>query len=140
MDKLAERLRRDAANIDADVSAELDRRIQASLHNVTPEQPRAGARTPRAPSLWWASSLTGVAAAIVVIVALNLGRPGDVPDPEPVAGRAAEASLQDFAFPAFNLNVEAAMLTSPLAKELENLQSDLKKAEQAVRDDVKLDL
>jgi hypothetical protein len=38
-----------------------------------------------------------------------------------------------------DLDVEAAMLTSPLARELEDLQADLKKAEEIVRGDVRID-
>jgi hypothetical protein len=38
--------------------------------------------------------------------------------------------------PGIDLKAEAAMLTSPLQQELEALQSDLEKAEQAVRENV----
>ena len=64
MDKLATRLREDAADIDVQVSAELDHRIRASLHNISPERPETAPRSPRPFSLWWASSLTGAAMAL----------------------------------------------------------------------------
>ena len=44
------------------------------------------------------------------------------------------------ALPELDLDVEAATLTGPLADELEKLQEDLKKAEEAVRNDVRIDL
>ncbi len=130
MDKLDKRLRDDAASIDAEISAELDHRIQASLQGVLPERTRPAARPARPYSFWWASSLTGIAAAIAVITIINLERPG----PEPVANN----PVQPLMLPTINLKVEAAMLTSPLQQELEDLQSDLKKAEQAVRETVDL--
>ena len=73
MDKLKEALREDAAAIDATVSAELDDRIRASLEGVQPERPNAP-RPRRGLSMWWASSLTGVAAAAAVIAVINLSR------------------------------------------------------------------
>jgi len=131
MDKLAKQLREDAANIDAEISAELDSRIRASLQNVKPESSRPPAARP--PWFWWASSLTGVAAALGVIAIINLDQPGPSPQlqvQEPVA---------HIVVPEFDLDVEAAMLTSPLAEELARLQADLKRAEEAVRNDVRID-
>lgn len=133
MDKLATRLREDAADIDAQVSAELDHRIRASLQNVSPEQPESAPRPPRSFSLWWVSSLTGAAMALVVIALLNLDRSSPVSEP------VADNAVQQIVIPELNLNVEAAMLTSPLAEELANLQADLRKAEKAVREDVEID-
>lgn len=130
MDKLAERLRDDAARIDVGVSDELDRRIRASLHAETPqatvpERPRA-----RPPLFWWASTITGVAAAVAVIAIVNL-QVEQQPEPAvPVDLLAAT--------PRIELNAEAAMLTAPLQDELDKLQSDLKKAEEKVRRDIGL--
>ena len=131
MDKLGERLRDDAASIDAEISAELDHRIQASLQGVAPERARPSSQPARPYSFWWASSLTGIAAAIAVIAIINLERPG----PEPVANN----PVQQLVMPGIDLKAETAMLTSPLEQELKALQSDLKKAEQAVREDIDLD-
>ena len=133
MDDLTRRLREDAARIDVAMTPQLDERIRASLEDVTPERPR-NARTPRSFSLWWASSLTGVAAAIAVIAVVNLDR--NVPVTVPVTG----GDASPFEIPALDLDVEAAVLTSPLTEELEALQSDLEKAEKAVREDFPLGL
>ena len=66
MDKLARKLREDAATIDAEISAQLDSRIQASLIAMEPEsaQRLQPSRRRRPVSFWLASSLTGVAAAV----------------------------------------------------------------------------
>jgi hypothetical protein len=129
MDKLARQLREDAANIDAEISAELDSRIKASLQNVTPESARP--RAAYSPSFWWASSVTGIVVALGVIAIINLDRPSTrVQVQEPVAS---------FVVPNLDLELEAAMLTSPLAEELAKLQADLKRAEEAVRNDVRID-
>lgn len=128
MDKLAKRLRDDAAQIDATISPQLDDRIQASLQGITPESEQA-VRRPRPFSLWWASSLTGATVAIVLIVVVNLR----TPEPLPVA---AQPTPQPLAMPAVEWNTRTAVLTSPLEEEIENLQSDLKKAEEAVKQDI----
>ena len=133
MDNLARQLREDATSIDAEISAELDVRIRASLNSVEPEDSRRRREQARPPVFWLASSLTGVAAALAVIAIINLDSE-DVP-PQVVA----ERTVQPITLPELDLNVEAAMLTSPLAEELANLQSDLKKAEEAVREDVRID-
>ena len=128
MDKLAQRLRDDADNINVTISDELDRRIEASLHAVTPVEEKQAPRA-RPPLFWLASTLTGVAAALAVIAIVNL-QEGEETMIEPV-------TVAD-TVPAFDLNVEAAMLTAPLEQELENLQSDLKKAEEKVKRDIGL--
>lgn len=130
MDKLERQLREDAQRIEARVSDELDARIGASLRAVTPQAP-AG-RRPRAgrPALfWWASSLTGAAAALAVIAIVNLPSP-TTPVETPPPSMAA--------VPVVDWQAETAALTSPLQEELENLQSDLKKAEKKVREDIGL--
>ena len=137
MDKLARQLREDAASIDADISAQLDSRIQASLAAIEPET--AGRRRQparRSVSFWLASSLTGVAAAIAVIAVLNVV---DTNEPAAVSRTVADNTMQPIEIPVLDLDVEAAMLTGPLAQELEDLQADLKKAEEVVRSDVRID-
>ena len=130
MDKLARQLRADAEKIEVHVSDELDRRIEASLHAVTPEvvtqRPAA-----RPPLFWWASAITGAAAALAVIAIVNW----QVPD-QPAATPTPVAAVEQL--PTIDLHAEAAMLTQPLEQELENLQSDLKKAEEKVRRDIGL--
>ncbi|MDJ0906304.1 MAG: hypothetical protein QNI96_09820 [Woeseiaceae bacterium] len=129
MDKLANRLRDDAERIDATISEQLDDRIRASLENVTPQQPRQPERKARPVTFWWASSLTGVAAAIAVIALVNLQSPGPgTPTTEPAS--------PPLLLPTIEWQAETAVLVSPLEEEYENLQSDLEKAEQAVRQDI----
>jgi hypothetical protein len=128
MDKLTRRLRADAEKIEVSISDELDRRIDASLQAVTPEV-STSAPAPRPPLFWWASAVTGAAAALAVIAVVNR----QVPD-EPAATPAPVAAAEQM--PMIDLHAEAAMLTQPLEQELEDLQSDLKKAEEKVRRDI----
>ncbi len=137
MDEFEQRLKHDASKIRAEVSPELDDRIRASLEAVRPE-PRP--MRPRRPiSLWWASSLTGVAAAIVIIVLVNVKSiaPGPAPAEDGIAGvngiAATPPMLPD-------LTARAAVLAGPLEQELEDLEADLRKARRAVREDLGLDM
>ncbi|MCH9695470.1 MAG: anti-sigma factor [Gammaproteobacteria bacterium] len=138
MDKLAEQLRRDAQNIEVNVSDELDRRIQASVRAAgiprPAEQPPAAPRQ-RAAGFWWASSLTGVAAAAMVIIILNSRSQQDHIVPAVVETSPVTPSMS---VPVIDWKTESAMLTSPLKQELEDLQSDIRKAEQKVKDDIGL--
>ena len=136
MDKLANRLREDAAKIEAEISAQLDSRIQASLAAIEPAGGRRRKPVRRPVSFWLASSLTGVAAALAVIVVLNIN---DSTEPAAVPRTVAANPAPPLEIPALDLDVEAAMLTAPLAQELEDLQADLKKAEAVVRGDVRID-
>ena len=129
MDKVADKLREDADAIDVRVSPELDERIRASLQGITPEPARAPKAPPRQPWFWWASSLTGVAAAIVVVVIVNLNAPEPVPPATPAGNPTA-------LLPPISWQVETAVLTSPLEQEMEDLQSDLKKAEETLKRDI----
>ena len=133
MDKLAEQLKRDAGQIEARVSDELDRRIEASLRAAEQAQPVAPQRESRPASFWWASSLTGIAAATAVIVILNSLQPS-----EPVNNTPPPSLANTYDVPTIQLRTESAMLTEPLRQELENLQSDLKKAEEKVKQDMGL--
>ncbi len=127
MDKLARQLRQDAENIDVSVSAELETRITASLQGVQPEQPAPVRRPSKPASFWWASSLTGVAAAVAVIAVVNLQQT----EPEVTATTSTPLVL-----PSIEWQAETALFTSPLEQEFEDLQSDLKKAEEAVKQDI----
>ena len=131
MDKLANRLKHDADRIDVTVSEDLDHRISASLHGVTPERVADAPRERAHPvGFWWASSLTGIAAAAAVIVLVNVQQ---TRDPVPATTTDIVAAV-----PVVDWQAESAALTGPLKQELENLQSDLKKAEQKVREDIGL--
>lgn len=130
MDNLERRLREDAGRINVEVSPQLDERIRASLEGVT--QQGAAPVPPKAPrSMWWASSLTGIAAAAAVILIINLGTPTP-PEIEEVAGVPGGFPVDPPIIP--ELNPQRAVF--PLEQELENLESDLKKAEQALRDEL----
>ncbi len=128
MDKLAKRLRDDAAQIEVMISAELEGRIDASLRSVSPDG-AAPAKSRQSASFWWASSLTGVVATLAVVAVVNFSKP------EPEIG-ITEPQLQVFSVPQFDWKLETAMLTETLEQELVDIQSDLKKAEQSVRDDI----
>lgn len=131
MDKLASRLRRDADKIEVAVSDELDSRIAASLRSVNPQTEPSPAAESRRPALfWWASSFTGVAAAAAVIIIVNSQSAPETPVPTPAEIIAA--------VPAIDWNAESAVYTGPLQQELLDLQSDIRKAEQKVRDDIGL--
>jgi hypothetical protein len=134
MDKLEQRLREDAALIRAEVSAELDKRIAASLEAAAAERPAPRERRRAAGSFWWASSLTGLAAAFGLIALLNLwpaARDENGLRPT-VAGPVGEPPIMPL------LRVETAVLTAPLEQELDDLEADLEKAGKAVREDLGL--
>ena len=130
MDKLAEQLKRDADNIEVRISDELDHRIEASLRSVTPEAGTRKREPARPAGFWWASSLTGIAAAALVILVMNLQQP------DPPTSVAPDEFVT--AVPVVDWQAETAALTGPLQQELENLQSDLEKAEKKVRQDIGL--
>ncbi len=130
MDKLAKQLQKDAERIEVTVSDELDRRIEASLRAVTPETETHRPVASKPPLFWWASTITGVAAAVAVIAIVNWQAPeGSI---------SATPSNIVAAVPLIDLKAESAMLTGPLQEELDRLQSDLKKAEEKVKRDIGL--
>ena len=129
MDKLAKQLRDDAERIECNVSVELDDRIRASLEGIQPEPVQRPRRESKSFSFWWASSLTGVGAAIAMIAIINL----QAPEPGPVA---TEPNSQPLVIPTVQWRTESAVLTGPLEQEFEDLQTDLKKAEEAVKRDI----
>ncbi len=129
MDKLANRLRQDAEKIEVAVSDELDSRIAASLRSVTPQTESVPLPESRRPAMfWWASSLTGIAAAAAVITIVNSQSAPEPPAPTPADIIAA--------VPVIDWNAETAVYTGPLEQELQDLQSDIRKAEQKVREDI----
>ncbi len=128
MDKLAKRLREDADQIEVLISPELDNRIEASLQSVSQEG-AAPVKSRQSTWFWWASSLTGVAATLAIVAVVNLSKP------EPEVG-ITEPPQQTFAVPQFDWKLKTAMSTETLEQELVDIQSDLKKAEQTVRDDI----
>ena len=134
MDKLAKQLKDDAAQIDVRISDEFDRRMAASLEGVTPEAPHVPVLRQRPATFWWASSLTGVAAALVLIAVINSH--SQIEDAEIVPPTMSPVSVATI--PAIDWKAESAMLTRPLQRELEDLQADLKKAEEKVKKEIGL--
>lgn len=131
MDKLARQLRDDAERIEVTVSDELERRIDASLHAVTQERPqRDVVRAGRPALFWWASTVTGVAAAVAVITIFNSQT---ALQPERPAQQPVLATV-----PSIDWQTETATLTLPLQQELEDLQADIRKAEEKVKRDIGL--
>jgi hypothetical protein len=134
MDKLREQLKDDAARIDVQISDELDRRITASLQGITPEAPDTPRIRHRPAAFWWASSLTGAAAALVLIAVINSeSQVEDASVVSPVTSPVSVATI-----PLIDWKAESAMLTRPLQRELEDLQADLKKAEEKVKKEIGL--
>jgi hypothetical protein len=147
MDELKTRLIEDAGEIEAVVSPELQRRIDASLNAARETRSVAGGRPEKRNSLWLISSLTGLAAAALVILVIGWNRQPETAAQEQIAGRqvtgqqvqaADESSLEGWdIMDGLSLNIESADLTRSLEDELVNLQSDLEKARQSVERDVK---
>ena len=137
MDKLERRLKEDAALIKAELAPELQERIRASLESTQPAKQTL--RTTKTPgtSLWWASSLTGLAAAALLIVVINWN--GGV-EPVVEVSDAVPPGITWSIQSGFPLNVETAEWTAPLEEELKNLQSDLEKARESVERDLRLGL
>ncbi len=138
MDKLAKQMKADAAKIEVQVSDELEQRITASLRAVSPVKPKPAVIQQRPATFWWASSLTGIAAALVVIAVINShSQPRDTD--VPLAGNTTPTSVPNAIMgPAIDWKTESAMVTRPLQKELLDLQSDIKKAEEIVKREIGL--
>jgi hypothetical protein len=135
MDEFEKRLKQDAAAIDAEIGPVLQRRLDASLQGVEPLRP-AAVRKQASTRLWWASSLTGLAAAVAVIAILNWNRPGpETLQSEPVASLTVPDLVEPLVVPP-GLDVRTADFTRPLETELENLRSDMEKARETVRKDL----
>ena len=137
MDNLAHQLRKDATDIHVDVSPELDYRIRASLEGITPEPPKK-ARPERSAAFWWASSLTGLAAAMIVITVMNLNAPTAGPQPVAEAPTVTEEAQEFELLPRLPLKAESAMIESPLEQEFKDIQSDIEKAKKELEDKVDL--
>jgi len=136
MDEFENRLKRDAEDIRAEVSPELRARIDASLRATEQIRPVPASRASGV-NLWWASSLTGLAAAILVIVLINWNRPTtELAPAEQVAERTVPVAVDDLQ----GLNppwlVKTADFASPLEEELAKLQADIERARETVKKDI----
>jgi hypothetical protein len=142
MDELKTRLIEDAGEIDAVVSPELQRRIDASLHAARETRSVAGRRPAKRNSLWLISSITGLTAVALVILVIDWNRQLEEAPQEQVADQQLEVT-DDALLDGWNitgglsLNIESADLTRSLEDELVNLQSDLEKARENVEQDIK---
>ena len=145
MDELKSRLKQDAAAIRTETTPELRARIDASLHAARERVPPSPSTIIKSKlsSLWWASSITGLTAAILIVVLANWNKPVEPEVPDISVG--TQMPLDNPVFlpegwqigEEFLLNVESADLTRSLEEELINLQSDLEKAKENVERDVK---
>jgi hypothetical protein len=129
------RLRSDASRIDADVSSQLHERIAASVHSA--KQVRSIALPERrSDSHWWASGLTGIAAALLIIAFINWNRDTTNGVAESTIATTITPEISE-RFGSFPLKAQTADLTGPLEEELLKLQSDLEKAREAVERDLR---
>lgn len=135
MDEFESRLKDDAQQIRTGDPAALRARIDASLRGTEPIRPVPESRDSRM-NLWWSSSITGLAAAIIVIVLINWNRPVEPEIPaEPVAGVTVPRYIEDLE----NLyppRIRNADFTDPLEDELVKLRADLEKARKGVAKDI----
>jgi hypothetical protein len=138
---LDQRLRADALDIHADASPELRARIDASIRSVAQIRSVPAARDSDRPgrSSWWASGLTGLTAALLIILLVNTDREdGNSLDPgteESIATTVTpEAGERLGTLP---LKVRTADLTGPLEEELIHLQEDLEKVRESVERDLR---
>ena len=144
MDEFEKQLKWDAELIRAEPSNELQVRIDASLRTVremdsAPEPPkRPLAKTT---SFWSISSVSGLVAAMLVLVVMERFRDEpvvpveatvDVDQPE-----LSPAIPEEWLVGEFPLKLKSADLTRSLEQELLNLQSDLERARKNVEEDVK---
>jgi len=135
MDEFEDRLKRDAYAIQADPGPELRARIDASLRATEQIRPVPESRD-SGMNLWWASSITGLATAIVVIVLINWNSPvTEVMPVEPVAGDIVPDYIDELES-LYSPPIKTADFTNPLEDELLRLQADIERARENVREDI----
>lgn len=135
MDKFEQRLKRDADAIRAEASPEFRARIDASLQGIEPV--RQARRKSSPAGLWWASSLTGLAAAAIVIALVNWNRPEQAIEPADTLATETDLPTEpELPVAPELLDFRTADFTSPLEQELINLQSDIEKARDSVQKDL----
>jgi hypothetical protein len=126
------RLKQDAGEITADVPQGFRSRIQAALEAQAPA--RRPVRKTISYRLWLAASLSGAAAAVLVLTLI----PRDANPPLPTNERVAR-TVPEYVHGVereFPLQVKTAELTAPLEEELAKLQSDMEKARARVEEDL----
>ncbi len=133
MDEFENRLKRDAEEIRAGISPELRTRIDASLRATEQIRPVPESRA-SGMNFWWASSLTGLAAAVIVIVLINWNRPTDELVPIEAVASVPDNINQNQGL--YRPQLKTADFTRPLEEELIRLQADIERARQNVREDI----
>ena len=138
---IEQRLRADALDIHADASPELRARIDASIRAVARIRSVPAARDSDKPgqSSWWASGLTGLAAALLIILLINTNREGGNSLEPETEDRIATTVTPETGerFGTLPLKVRTADLTGPLEEELIHLQEDLEKVRESVERDLR---
>ncbi len=135
MDEFERRLKRDAEDIRAGISPELRSRIDASLRATEQIRPVPESRA-SGMNLWWASSLTGLAAATIVIVLINWNQPATGPLPAaPLADATVPSYVNEFQS-LYPPQIKTAEFTKPLEEELVRLQADIERARESVKEDI----
>lgn len=139
MDEFANRLKADAAKIDADVSTELKARIDASIRSLDHDEPATAGKS-RPFLLWWASSLTGLVAAVLVIALLNRNATEDAVEAREASAAVVVPEYVQQLNAEFLLRAEYADFTEPLEDELDKLKSDMAKAQDNIRKNLRTTL
>ena len=135
MDEFENRLKRDAEDIRAEISPELRSRIDASLRATEQIRPVPESRISGS-NLWWASSVTGLAAAVIVIVLINWNQPATEQVPvAPVADRTVPDAVDEQPG-LYRPQLKTADFTNPLEEELVKLQADIERARENVKNDI----
>jgi hypothetical protein len=139
MDKLERQLKDDAKAIRAEIPPELAARLGASIQAAAPG-PRPARSSRSAFAWWWLSSLSGVAAAFLLIVVLNRddAPTADRVDEVPVATESPTRTVPPLV--EVPLDVRTADFAEPLADELNNLKSDIEKAREKLGEDLRFTL
>lgn len=139
MDRLEQTLRDDAQKIEAKVSPEISERIMARVRDT--QQKRDPAASEHAPfRWWWVSSLTGLAAAVTLLAVINWNTNTPVVDGlDTTVAHTVPRPAEVFDNP-LPLKLQQATVTTPLEEELQHLESDLEKARDLVRGDLRLNL
>ncbi len=135
MDEFENRLKRDAEDIRVAVSPELQSRIDASLRVTEQIRPVPETRTSGI-NLWWASSLTGLAAAIIVIVLINWNHPTTELAPSETVASETVPDYDNEIPSLYRPQIKTAEFTNPLEEELARLQADFERARQNVKEDI----
>jgi len=87
-------------------------------------------------NLWWASSITGLATAIIVIVLLNWNSPvTEIVPVEPVASETVPDYIDELQG-LYSAKIKTADFTNPLEDELLRLRADIERARQNVKEDI----